>query len=94
MITCKRSSWTSNVTAIWIVVSAWFVAGGMFLSYVGQLNRTGCAILLAVGVVATLYGYWQLHGGLVPLKRLTFGRHNKPFVWLYLLCAAGALAGG
>ena len=89
-----QPSWTLNCTAIWIVLSAWFVAGGIFLSAIGQLNRQGNAILLCVGLLGSLSGYLMLQGGIWPSKPLRWRRYYKPFPLLYLLCAGAVVLGG
>lgn len=87
-------SWTLNCTAIWIVLSAWFVAGGIFLSAIGQLNRQGNAILLCVGIAGSLFGYHLLNGSFWPWKAVKWRRYKQPFPVLYLFCASAALLGG
>lgn len=89
-----RPSWTSNCTAIWILLSAWFVAGGIILSSLGQLNLPGNAILLASGMAGAIYGCWRLNGSLWPRMRLRRRRYRQPFALLYLFCAGAALLGG
>lgn len=89
-----ESSWTSSWSAIWILLSAWFVAGGIILSCIGQLNRTGNAILLAIGLAGSLYGYRKLSGTFRLTKGLRWRRFKKPFPLLYLICASAVLVGG
>ena len=89
-----RPSWTLNCTAIWVLLSAWFVSGGIALSWFAQLNRTGGILLLVVGLVGAIFGYHKLNGRLWPLKELRWHRYKKPFPLIYLFCAGAALVGG
>ncbi len=88
------SSWTAGVTAIWILLSSWLTAGALILSFIGQLNRTGNAIVLFLGISGSLYGYNRLNGSLWFLKGVRWRRFKKLFPSLYLICASAALIGG
>lgn len=87
-------SWTLGVTTIWILLSSWLTAGALLLSCVGQLNRTGNAIVLTLGISGSLYGHYRLSGKFWFLKGLRRRRFKRLFPLLYLICAAAALIGG
>lgn len=81
-------------TAIWVLLSSWLTAGALTLSSIGQLNRTGNAIVLFLGIAGSLYGYYRLNGSLWLLKGVRCRRFKKLFPLLYLICAGAALIGG
>lgn len=88
-----RSS-TETVTAVWIMLSAFFSLGGLVLSLLGQLNRAGCGVLLVIGVVGSIFAYRRLNGGKWAPRGLRLRRFKRPFPALYLLCALAAIIGG
>ena len=87
-------SWTSNWAAVWILLSSWFVGGGIILSSIGQLNRTGNGFLLAIGLAGSLLVYRKLNGTFQITNGLKWHRFKKPFPLLYFICASAALVGG
>jgi hypothetical protein len=88
------SSSTLSVTTIWIIFSSWLTFGELALSSIGQLNRSGNAFVLFVGMTVALFSYLRTRGNLGLLKDIRWRRFKKPFPFLYLICAAGALIGG
>lgn len=88
-----RSS-TEVLTAVWIFLSACFSLGALFLSLLGQLNRTGCSVLLVTGVSGSIFAYHRLNGDQWFPHGLRLRRFKKPFPALYLLCALAAIIGG
>ena len=88
------SSWTLGATAIWILLSSWLTAGALILSFIGQLNRTGNALVLFLGISGSIYGYRRLSGGLFFSTGVRWRRFKQPLPLLYLLCAGAALIGG
>lgn len=88
-----RSS-TEAIIVVWVLLSAYFSLGASVLSLLGQLNRTGCALLLATGIVGSIFIYYRLNGRSWLPRGLRLRRFKRPFPALYLLCALGALVGG
>jgi hypothetical protein len=87
-------SWTVTCTTVWILLSAGWSIGLIALSCFGQLNRGGNAVLLALGVFGSIYGYYRLNGNSWKPKGLRWRRFRRPFPILYLLCALAAVIGG
>ena len=87
-------SFTLAMTIVWILLAAGFTAGALLLSLAGQLNRTGCAVLLTMGAAGAVFGYRALAGGLFRAPGVRLRRFRRPFPLLYLLCAAAAVVGG
>lgn len=88
------SSITWICTAIWILLASGFTFGAIILSLLGQLNRPGNAVLLALGVAGAIAGYYKLNGNSWSPKGVRWHRFRKPFPLIYLLCALAALIGG
>ncbi len=88
-----RSS-TEVLTTVWLLLSAFFSLGAWVLSLLGQLNRAGCGLLLAAGIIGSLYVCHRLNGGSWLPRSFRLWRYGKPFPALYLLCALAAIIGG
>jgi hypothetical protein len=85
---------TEILTTVLLLLSAFFSLGGLVLSLSGQLNRSGCTVLLAIGVVGSVFTYRRLNAGSWIPRGFRLRRFRKPFPALYLLCALGAIIGG
>ena len=87
-------SFTETSTTVWLLLSAFFSLGALVLSLIGQLNRTGCGVLLVVGVVGSAFTYHRLNAGSWLPRGFKLRRFKRPFPLLYLFCALSALVGG
>lgn len=87
-------SWTCACTVVWTLLCAGTSLGALLLPLVGQLNRQGCAWLLALGAVGAVFGYHRLVPGLFPVRGIRPRRFRRPFPLLYLICLLAALIGG
>ncbi len=85
---------TETTATVWVSLSAFFSLGALFLSLIGQLNRAGCGMLFAVGIVGSAFAYHHLNGGSWLPRGFRLRRFRKPFPLLYLFCALAALIGG
>jgi hypothetical protein len=95
MISQKENrSWTFAATVVWILLWAGCSGGSLGLSLIGQLNRTGCLILLVPGVLGSILGYYFLNGRSFKVRGFRWKRFRKPLPLLYLICALAALIGG
>jgi hypothetical protein len=90
----SRRSSTETVTAVFVLLSAFFSLGALFLSLLGQVNRAGCSVLLVAGGVGSIFAYHRLNGGRWATCGVRLRRFKKPFPALYLLCALAAIIGG
>lgn len=87
-------SCTASCTAVWVLLSAGWSLGPLVLSICGQFNRQGNAVLLILGVLGSVYGYYRLNRKSFKLRGFKLSRFRKPFPLLYLLCATAAWVGG
>ena len=85
---------TETAATVWVSLATFFSLGALFLSLIGQLNRAGCGVLLAAGVVGSTFAYHQLNGRSWLPSGFRWKRFRKPFPLLYLFCALAALIGG
>ncbi len=89
-----QRSITEIATTVWILLSTFFSLGALSLSLLGQLNRAGCSVLLAAGLVGSFLVYHRLNGRQWTPRGLRLRRFKRPFPALYLLCALAAIIGG
>jgi hypothetical protein len=88
------TSWTIAATTVWTLLGAGFLAGSLALSLCGELNRTGCTILLVTGLAGALYGYTRLIRSPFAPRGIRIRRFRRLFPLMYLLCASAAIIGG
>ncbi len=85
---------TLNLTASWIIFSAWCVISGQVLSFFGILNQTGYAVALVSGIILSVWPLWKSLAFSNRQTMFRWKRFTKIFPLLYLACFILAFVGG